>query len=233
MAKRPNCTCPPVSRYSSTIIHRGNCELKRAGGDQLASFLACGLRAQRAVDGLTEPTTSEIAATNLVADDPGRSGGGCIVLRGLPMPPSVNALFANAPRKAKGDGLGVLAKLPAGARISAGELRGAMRDSGKGAGRFGRIKTDAYRAWITHAGTLVNLQRAAPIKGRFGVRLLCDEREGKCDPDNLWKASLDLLKRHQLITDDSRAYVRHLELDWREDGAAGLDIIVTPWPPKP
>lgn len=40
-------------------------------------------------------------AARPVERDPGRNGGGMIVLEGLPMPPSVNALFANRKQKGK------------------------------------------------------------------------------------------------------------------------------------
>lgn len=104
----------------------------------------------------------------------------------LPMPPSVNKIFANVP--------GV-----------------------------GRVKTEAYKNWITEAGWMLLAQRNI---GTRRHRLLVGPVEvsvtayrpanKKRDLDNILKALLDLLTSTQTIKDDSQVVA--LSARWVEEG---------------
>lgn len=81
----------------------------------------------------------------------------------LPVPPSVNNLFAN-------------------------------KRSG------GRYKTKEYRAWIQEAGWTVNLQKPAPVHGKYKFFLTLPKIKG--DASNRIKAAEDLLVSLGLVDDD-------------------------------
>jgi len=67
-----------------------------------------------------------------------------------------------------------------------------------------RIKTEAYKAWNTAAGLLLNVQRVPPFTGNVSVDIhLKRPDKRKRDLDNLAKATLDLLVRQTVIQDDS------------------------------
>jgi crossover junction endodeoxyribonuclease RusA len=93
--------------------------------------------------------------------------------------------------------------------------------------RGGRIKSPEYRAWITEAGHLLNLQKPKPITGRAKVLITAvrpDKR--KRDIANLEKPILDLLVTHKILEDDS--LVESLTLEWVSDNLSGVSITITP-----
>lgn len=78
-----------------------------------------------------------------------------------------------------------------------------------------RIKSEAYKSWLTAAGWELKAQNPTPIKGAFRFSMVCyppDRR--RRDLDNLAKAPLDLLKTHGVIEDDSLS--RSIHLEWAE-----------------
>lgn len=134
-----------------------------------------------------------------------------IVIRGLPMPPSVNALFANTSRKKTDD---VAAALSHVGLAPTKKMRG-------------RKITARYAAWIQLAGYRLNLAAQTPLVGRVTVLLELDEDAvADADADNFAKAPLDLLVKQGLIEDDNKKIVREVTTRWKCGG--GLNIIVSP-----
>lgn len=82
----------------------------------------------------------------------------------VPVPPSVNALFANS---AKG----------------------------------GRIKTQAYRDWITEAGWMLKSQRPGSVTGPYAMVIRLPENI-RGDIGNREKAISDLMVAHKITPDD-------------------------------
>lgn len=89
----------------------------------------------------------------------------------------------------------------------------------------GRAPTQAYLAWQTHAGLMLNAQHARPIAGEVRIDIKVADA-GRFDLDNTIKPALDLLKKHGVIEDDNRKVVRGLSADWAE-GIEGMQIRVT------
>lgn len=100
----------------------------------------------------------------------------------LPMPPSVNALYAN------------------------------VRN-------VGRVRTKAYRAWLSEAGWELLRQRPRPIKGRYHLRIFAARKQNRADLGNREKAISDLLVKHQVVSDDSVAET--IQLSWSDDVKSG------------
>lgn len=100
-----------------------------------------------------------------------------IITATIPLPPSANRLFANAPGK-------------------------------------GRVKTAAYKAWITEAGYILNLAKTAKqIDGPYALSIFAGKPDNrKRDLDNLAKPICDLLKTVGAIVDDSLC--QRIEMEW-------------------
>lgn len=105
----------------------------------------------------------------------------------LPVPPSLNHAFANAPG-------------------------------------IGRVKTKAYKAWITGAGWHLKAQGPlVPLIGEVTVEIRIGLRGNRGDVDNRVKGVLDLLVRHHIIEDDRK--VRKVSAEWADDiGACEVTI---------
>lgn len=103
------------------------------------------------------------------------------------LPPSANALFANATK--------------------------------------GRVKTSAYRAWLTAAiQELRQVQRAPLVKGQVTVTYVIERPTGRTrDLDNFCKPLSDLLVKAEIIDDDSM--IERLSLHW-SDSIKGVQIAV-------
>lgn len=72
--------------------------------------------------------------------------------------------------------------------------------------KVGRVKTADYKAWLNHAGTLLNLARVTPFgKMRVELGLMIPQRV-KGDLDNRIKAVQDLLVAHKIIDDDTQVW---------------------------
>lgn len=104
----------------------------------------------------------------------------------LPVPPSVNALYANVPGK-------------------------------------GRVKTAAYRAWLTEAGWAVRAQRPVPIVGEYELHIEV-ARNKRRDLDGYLKAPSDLLVSLGIIPDDRHCVV--LSARWAD--VTGFVVTISP-----
>lgn len=88
----------------------------------------------------------------------------------------------------------------------------------------GRIKTPAYRSWITEAGLRLNLQRPKFMPGyvRMSVRAIRPDRRRR-DLGNLEKAISDLLVSHGIIEDDS--FIQAISMEWwGSDNMTGVSV---------
>ena len=75
-------------------------------------------------------------------------------------------------------------------------------------------------AWLKAAGWELVLQKPAPVPGSVRVNISAGRPDRRRrDVDNLSKAVLDLLTKHQVIEDDSR--VVSLSSSWDESIATG------------
>lgn len=79
-------------------------------------------------------------------------------------------------------------------------------------GGIERAKTKEYKAWITAAGLMLNVQRPKPIKGRVQLWIHVP-RNNRRDLDNHLKALLDLLVGHSLIEDDRKVETLYIAWD--------------------
>ena len=89
------------------------------------------------------------------------------------------------------------------------------------------MRTKAYDRWINAAGMELMCQRPEKHAGAVSISIVArppDRR--KRDLDNLMKATLDLLVRHQVIADDNTEFLTSLSISLGT-GQAGLDVTVT------
>ena len=84
----------------------------------------------------------------------------------------------------------------------------------------GRHKTKEYEAWLTHAGLELNAQRSQFKRGGITLPIPPDKPAivviflpllEQADLDNRFKATLDLLKTHEIIVDDKMKYLRNVQ----------------------
>src|SRR5262249_25332239 len=68
----------------------------------------------------------------------------------------------------------------------------------------GRVKTDAYRAWLTEAGWSLKEQRVSRMLGTVGLTAFAGLSERSRDLDNLLKPIGDLLQANGIIENDAR-----------------------------
>jgi Holliday junction resolvase RusA-like endonuclease len=74
-----------------------------------------------------------------------------------------------------------------------------------------RVISPRYRAWLEAAGKELIAQKPRPVLGDYDLWLYFvwpDQR--RRDLDNFIKAVSDLLVRHKLLDDDSRAHALHI-----------------------
>ena len=95
----------------------------------------------------------------------------------------------------------------------------------KARGGIERAKTKEYKAWITAAGLMLNVQRPIPIKGRVEVEVMV-KRNNRRDLDNHLKALMDLLVGHSLIEDDRR--IEKLTICWHDMPGDDAMVCVAP-----
>lgn len=121
-----------------------------------------------------------------------------MIVYDLPLPPSVNAMFASR------------------------GVKGAAKEAVKA--RRGRVKTGAYHSWSKQAGLAVMCQ--GPLKTHSGachIRIVVSDRA--CgDLDNRCKAVLDFLVHHKIIKNDDKTIVRKILLEWGPVDGARVEI---------
>ena len=90
----------------------------------------------------------------------------------------------------------------------------------------GRVKSDAYRAWLLEAGYTLNRQKFEPVAGPVRLSVLIQDK-GNLDCDNALKAPIDLLVDRGIIEDDRRPYVRSIFVAWSDD-VKGMQVTISP-----
>lgn len=125
----------------------------------------------------------------------------------LPLPPSVNAMFANR---------GVKGAFNVGKEsVGIGRAPAPQR---------GRTITGDYKSWRRQANA--QLMTQCPLKtvlGPVDIRITITERA--CgDLDNRCKAILDFIVHHKIIEDDCRSIVRSIFLQWGDVEGARVEI---------
>lgn len=81
--------------------------------------------------------------------------------------------------------------------------------------RRGRAATKDYLNWQREAGYHLNIQRIRSIKGPVRVAISYPD-EGQRDLDNICKVILDLCVKRKIIVNDSRKWVRAINLEWAD-----------------
>jgi Holliday junction resolvase RusA-like endonuclease len=71
-------------------------------------------------------------------------------------------------------------------------------------GRARHIQSEQYREWITEAGWELQAQRPPKIDGAYDAAIFVNPKM-RGDIDNRIKATLDLLVKHGVTADDSKA----------------------------
>lgn len=72
------------------------------------------------------------------------------------------------------------------------------------------IKSREYRDWIAKAGEELEAQQPGCVVGPFGFRIQLASNS-RIDCDNAIKPMVDLLRLHNVIEGDSKAYMRKCE----------------------
>lgn len=97
-----------------------------------------------------------------------------------------------------------------------------LHQNGKGGKR---IRSDAYRSWVTEAGWRLHQQRYIPTVGAYDLTIHAvrpDKR--KRDLGNLEKAVSDLLVVHGVVEDDCLA--SRIVLEWVSSDLQGISVTV-------
>ena len=91
----------------------------------------------------------------------------------------------------------------------------------------GRIKSEAYRAWLSEAGWQLKAQNVRPVPGPVSLNISCPEN-GRRDLGNHEKPMTDLLVRMGLIEDDRNRIVRKITLEWTDQPSMLIRIESVP-----
>jgi Holliday junction resolvase RusA-like endonuclease len=91
--------------------------------------------------------------------------------------------------------------------------------------KVGRVKSKAYREWITAAGWMLRTQRPGSINGPFAVTIRLPVKV-RSDLDNLAKPILDLMVAHKITSDDRRCEDLHIT---KTEGIENACVSVRPW----
>ena len=97
----------------------------------------------------------------------------------------------------------------------------------KNAGRRGRVPTPAYDDWKRQAGWQVKAQRPQCVRGPVTILVEHAPRRGRVDPDNLFKAPLDLLVSLGVIEDDNARIVTELTGRPNVAGVEGCRVTIS------
>lgn len=96
----------------------------------------------------------------------------------------------------------------------------AMYGQAPGRKRFHSAK---YAAWIDEATVLLRAAHPPKFKGEVYISIVCEDT-GPVDLDNKTKGVLDLLVRHGVIEDDSRPFVRRIDLTWGNVSGCRVEV---------
>lgn len=94
-------------------------------------------------------------------------------------------------------------------------------------GSKGRFPTQQYRDWQQSAGWKILAERPGRLPGPVKIILQYEEKNGRRDLDNLAKATLDLLVKHNVIDGDHRTVVREINLSW-SNAVQGVRVTIEP-----
>lgn len=96
--------------------------------------------------------------------------------------------------------------------------------------RKGRVKTDAYKAWLTEAGWMLLQQRPTPVEGIYRLTVILDRPDRRArDLDNTLKAISDSLKANGVIEDDSKCQSLTVAWAWDTVTAGGkVAVLIEP-----
>lgn len=86
--------------------------------------------------------------------------------------------------------------------------------------------------WVIQADMRImaggGVRRLGKIPGQFECRIILDEDLCGIDADNGIKMLVDYCRRIELITDDSKKYLRRLVVEWGE-ASTGCRVILREW----
>lgn len=94
-------------------------------------------------------------------------------------------------------------------------------------GSAGRFTTQQYRDWQQTAGWRLLADRPGRVPGPVKLTLVYEEKSGRRDLDNLLKAVLDLLVKHNIIDGDHRTVLRSINASWSSK-VQGVRITIEP-----
>lgn len=94
-------------------------------------------------------------------------------------------------------------------------------------GSSGRFTTQQYRDWQTAAAWKLLADRPGRVPGPVKLTLVYEEKHGRRDLDNLLKAVLDLLVKHNVIDGDHRTVLREISAKWSAK-VTGVRITIEP-----
>lgn len=76
----------------------------------------------------------------------------------------------------------------------------------------GRVRTEAYNDWASHASWVIRSQRPGSMRGNCVVMIGIDRVSARADIDNRLKLSLDMLVKEKVIEDDR--FVTAIAMTW-------------------
>lgn len=89
-----------------------------------------------------------------------------------------------------------------------------------------RVTSSQYSAWKGEADDRLWLAKDHKrFTGKVAVEIRLGKRRGLADCDNMAKACLDWLVRHQIIINDDSRYVRKVTTEW-DDAIQGAIVTV-------
>lgn len=94
-------------------------------------------------------------------------------------------------------------------------------------GSKGRFPTQQYRDWQTSAAWKLLADKPPRVPGPIKVSFEYEEKHGRRDLDNLLKAVLDLLVKHNIIDGDHRTVLRGITASW-SNKVHGVRVTIEP-----
>lgn len=91
----------------------------------------------------------------------------------------------------------------------------------------GRFPTKQYKAWQDENAWRIAIDKHRRVPGPVNLSLQYEEKSGRRDLDNLQKAVLDFLVKHNLIDGDHRTVVRRIAAEWSQS-VKGVRITISP-----